>query len=118
MVGLNSISDDGEESSKRRTRCTLCVELPVSFRPLISCTTIRLMKLITEQEFVLKGNDCRSCAQYMEGHLLDLSVALVGEIKKSAIERVKLITIPATVLCLRCLTVAYTYVAGSLTRRY
>ena len=44
---------------------------------------------ITEQVFVLKANYCRLCVQYMEGHLLDLSVVLGGEIKK-AIERVSL----------------------------
>jgi hypothetical protein len=85
--GPKFISDDGEESSKRRTG-PLCV-WSYLYRSALILAHHPTPEAITEQEFVLKGNDCRSCAQYMEGHLLDLSVALVGQIKK-AIERVSL----------------------------
>ena len=48
---------------------------------------------ITGDAFVMKSNGCRSCAQYMRGHLLNLSVVLAGEIRK-AIEQVGLSLYP------------------------
>ena len=42
---------------------------------------------VTTEDFVLKTNDCHSCAQSMKGDMLGISLILGGEIKK-AIERV------------------------------
>jgi hypothetical protein len=101
---------DGCESPKRRTG-------PLCLWSYLYCSALVLAhhptpEAITEREFVLKNNDCRSCAKYMEGHLLYLSVVLGGEIKK-AIERVSLSLYP--LLCwVGTFNSACSYVAGSL----
>ena len=66
---------------------------------------------ITTETFVLKSNNCHSCAQYMRGHMLELSVVLGGEIKK-AVERVSLSLYPLSHVCddSEC-----SYMAGPLT---
>ena len=51
------------------------------------------VEAITSDAFVMKSNGCDKCAQYMRGHLLDLSVVLAGEIRK-AIEQVGLSLYP------------------------
>ena len=67
---------------------------------------------ITMKAFVLKSNDCRSCAQYRRGHMLELSVVLGEEVKK-AIERVSLLLYPLSHVCNdgEC-----SYVTGALTQ--
>ena len=52
---------------------------------------------ITKEDFVVKSNDCHSCARYMRGHMLGLSVVLGGEIKK-AVEQVSLSLYPLSCL--------------------
>jgi hypothetical protein len=92
-----SVNDDGEGSSKRRTG-PLCV-WSYRYRSALVLAHHATPEAIAEKEFVLKANDCRSCAQYMEGHLLDLSVVLGGETRK-AIERISLSLYP--LLCCVC----------------
>ena len=53
---------------------------------------------VTTEAFVLRSNGCSACTQHMQGHVLELSVALGGEIKR-AVERVRL---SSRCLCLRC----------------
>ena len=53
---------------------------------------------VTTEAFVLRSNGCNSCTQHMRGHVLELSVALGGEIKR-AVERVSL---SSRCPCLRC----------------
>jgi hypothetical protein len=60
---------------------------------------------VTTEAFVLKSNDCSSCAQYMRGDMLEIGAVLGREIK-NAVQRVSLS--PCHV-CNAC-----SYVAGSL----
>ncbi len=85
--GPKFVNDDGEVSSKRRTG-PLCV-WSYLYRSALVLAHHPTPEAITRRDFVLKANDCRSCAQYMEGHLLELSVVFKGEIKK-AIDKVSL----------------------------
>ena len=56
------------------------------------------VEAITSAAFVLKSNGCASCAKYMRGHLLELSVVLAGEIRK-AVEQVCLSPYPLSHAC-------------------
>jgi BTB/POZ domain-containing protein len=95
------INDDGKESSLRRTG-PLCL-WSYLYRSALVLAHHPAPEAITGRDFVLKANDCRSCGQYMEGHLLELSVVFEGQIKK-AIEQVSLSLYPS-LCCLQGLTV-------------
>ena len=70
---------------------------------------------ITTEAFVLKTNNCSSCARYMRGHMLELSAVLGGEIK-NVVKQVSLSLYPLSHITM--FNGACSYVAGPYPRLF
>jgi hypothetical protein len=94
MQELNRTSGDKSLSRRQGPRCLWSY----LYRSALVLAHHPTAEAVTTKAFVLEGNDCPSCAHYMQGSILEISEGL-GKAIKNAVEQVSLSLYPLSHVC-------------------